>query len=254
MAPAVTIDNVSDFDPAPAKQSLTQRTLLLSPPSLSSHEEKLNNVIEAHDRHATDIQMLDRLSLGFVTLPDATYDLIFILTDADGSRTESASLLSRDVISRIVRSLKANGRLRSQDGKLGGSEAAEATEFILAGLVASDVDGFTKPDYGAQQSVPLRFGKKKTQVPTTSAVNGNGADTVALSPNGKRKSDGISSAGPPAGVGFVDFSDNFGELVVEYDEDGDELIDEDSLLTEEDKTQGIIQRKDSFTSIHTHEF
>lgn len=241
MAPAVTIDTSSDFNPSPTKTTLSTRTLLLSPPSLSSHQEKLNSVVEAHDRNATDIQMLDRLSLGLVTLPDSTYDLILILSDANGTRSESADLLQREVLGRVVRALKPSGQLRSQDGKLGGSNPQEATEYILAGLVAASKDGFKKPDYGAQDSVPLRFGRKKTQETVLPVVNANAVNATPSSPNGKRKIDGISNAGPPAGVGFVDSSDDFGEP--EMDDEDDDLIDEDTLLTEEDMARPIIQRK-----------
>ncbi len=38
----------------------------------------------------------------------------------------------------------------------------------------------------------------------------------------------------PTGVGFVDFSDDFGEPLIKGEDDDDELIDEDTLLTEED--------------------
>ena len=46
---------------------------------------------------------------------------------------------------------------------------------------------------------------------------------------------------PPAGVGFVDFSDDFD--VPDDDDDDDELIDEDELMTEEDLKRPIQQRE-----------
>ncbi|OXV10555.1 hypothetical protein Egran_01684 [Elaphomyces granulatus] len=58
---------------------------------------------------ATDLQMLDRLSAGFVTLSPATYDLVLVLSDTNGAR-----------------------RTEFQDGCL---RATEAREAILAGLV-----------------------------------------------------------------------------------------------------------------------
>src|SRR5271170_5950294 len=125
MSPSVTVDTASDFA-LPAKSTpQPQRTLLLSPPSLSSHPEKFNNVIESHDRNATDMQMLDRLSLGLASLPESTYDLILILTDADGTRTESQNLLSRQVLSLLVKALRPSGRLHSQDGQYGASIGPE---------------------------------------------------------------------------------------------------------------------------------
>ncbi len=63
---------------------------------------------------------------------------------------------------------------------------------------------------------------------------------VSLNLNGKRKN------GPPdsaqlAGVGFVDFSDDLDGPEVE--DDDDELIDEDTLLDEEDMKRPVVQRK-----------
>jgi hypothetical protein len=62
--------------------------------------------------------MLDRLSAGLVTLPDATYDLIIVLADANGTRIGSTQMLTRDVFSRIVQALKAGGGYRLRMGPL----------------------------------------------------------------------------------------------------------------------------------------
>lgn len=267
MAPSVTIDNTPDFEMAPpttttAKQS-NMRTLLLAPPSLSAHPEALTNVLAAHDRNATDIQMLDRLALGLVSLPAATYDQVLLLTDVDGSRSHK---LDRTLIETLARSLKADGKLSTQSGALEGSEQ---TEGILAGLVAEG-SGLVKPKEAAEQTVKLSFGKKKKA--DAAAVPANGVEAVAT---GKRKSADISadgngfpaSAGPvkatPAGVGFVDMGDDFG---MDYGEDEDmeipsneeleraEKIDPDSLLTEEDRQKPLNIRKFSvscaFASVH----
>ncbi|KAI9869652.1 MAG: electron carrier, partial [Pleopsidium flavum] len=238
MAPSVTLDTTSDFIPTSAtmtKASPEQRTLLLSPPSLSSHPEKLNNVIEAHDRNVTDIQMLDRLSLGLVSLPESTYDVIIILTDADGSRSESQKLLGRDMLGRIVKALKAGGKLRSQDSTFASTGGEERREAILAGLIVQGGDGVVKPDHAASQSVPLRFGKKKSEGGAAAATSVNGTGVVPLPQNGKRKNNPSDSM-KPAGVGFVDFSDDF-----DASADDEELIDEDTLLDEEDLARPIIQ-------------
>ena len=140
MAPAVTIDNTPDFDmpatTAPAKTaSANQRTLLLAPPSVASHPEALTRVAQAYDRNATDIQMLDRLAMGLVALPTATYDVVLLLTDVNGAQQETSRLLDRQVMAKLVHSLKAGGRLRSQDGVFGSGRGAQPTEAILAGLV-----------------------------------------------------------------------------------------------------------------------
>lgn len=253
MAPSVTIDNTPDFDfsaPTTASNTTTTkqhttRTLLLAPPSLAAHPEALTTVLAAHDRNATDIQMLDRLALGLVSLPAATYDLILLLTDADGAR---AHKLERAVIERLAPSLKPDGRLSAQSGELNG---AEQTEGILAGLVAEG-GGLVKPKAAAEQTVKLSFGKKKKA--DAAAVPANPVEAVNTA---KRKSQDISANGDgtgavkatPAGVGFVDMSDDFG---VDYEDEDMEMeipsneeleraerIDPDSLLTEEDRQKPL---------------
>lgn len=242
MSPSFTIDESSDFDfSAPAKVAAKAgaRTLLLAPPSVSAHPEALNRVVEAHDRSHTDIQMLDRLALGLVSLPAATYDIILLLTDADGTRTQSQSLVDRNIMTKLYEALKVGGRLRSQDGKLGSVDGQEKTEAILAGLII-DSDGLKKPDSGGSQIVQLRFGKKKPSPNGGAPVNNDGS--VPL--NFKRKSNTFDSAptetAKPSGVGFVDFSDDLDAIITGEDDD---LIDEDDLLTEEDLARPIIQRE-----------
>ncbi|KAG0646021.1 Fe-S cluster assembly DRE2 [Hyphodiscus hymeniophilus] len=226
-----SIDFSDDFSPPTTKiNSSSPRTLLLAPPSIASHEENLRNVLSSYDRSVTDLQMLDRLSAGLVTLPDSTYDLILILTDADGTRSESGQLLGRDVFAHIVAALRPNGKLQSQDGAFG--QGAEATEGILAGLVAEG-NGMSKPDYSAE-SVPLRLRRKDKG----GAVSNAGPPVIPA--NGKRKSVDMT-ANKPNGVGFVDFSDDFGDpMITGEDEDDDELIDEDTLLTEEDLKRPVV--------------
>ncbi len=245
MAPSVTLDTTPDFTFATSstqKPTVTDhRVLLLSPPSLSSHPEALNNVLEAHDRSATDIQMLDRLALGLVSLPDSAYEVVLVLTDADGTRAESQRLIDREILKRIVQALKVGGRLRSQDGTFGTTESEERREAILAGLLLQGGDGMVKPDSGATQSVPLRLKKRNQPAPDqTSAPSVKVSEAVPSSSNGKRKSDSMNGS-KIAGVGFVDFSDDFGTPAIDG-EDDDDLIDEDTLLDEEDLARPIVQR------------
>jgi len=241
MAPSVIIDNDSDFSPILTKSPpFLARTLLLAPPSISSHEENLRNVLASHDRAVTDLQMLDRLSAGLVTLPGATYDLILILTDADGTRTESSQLLGRDVFGRIAQALKAGGKLRAQGGTFGPAIIpSELQEGILAGLIV-DGNGMTKPDYGASETVPLRLRRKEKNGAVSSA--GPPVATAAVQVNGKRKSVDMTQS-RPAGVGFVDFGDDFGDPMITGEDDDDALIDEDTLLTEEDLKRPVNIRK-----------
>jgi hypothetical protein len=241
MAPAVTLDNVSDFNPTinSSKADVSSsRTLLLAPPSIASHEEKLRNVLAAYDRTVTDLQMLDRLSAGLVLLPTATYDQILILTDANGTRTESTQLLGREVFGKIVQALKSGGKLQSQDGTFARDNSGpERTEAILAGLIDSPSGGMAKPDYSSSEAIPLRFGRKKdAAVSNTSPA----VSTAAVPLNGKRKSVDISdNKDKPAGVGFVDFGDDFDEPIITGEDDDDELIDEDTLLTEADLARPV---------------
>ena len=234
------MDDTTDFAPVQTKtanESSCLRSLLLSPPSLSSHPEKLNNLLTAHDRSTTDIQMLDRLSLSLVSLPEATYDIILILADADNTRTESKRLLNRHVLSRIVRSLRPGGRLKSQDGGFAADGTEERREAVFAGLLMEG-DYMVKPDYTAAESVPVRLSKNKSSggTATTSAV---GTGAVSLNLNGKRKN-GPSASIQPAGVGYVKFGDDSGTPEVD---DDDDLIDEDTLLDEEDLRRPVVQRK-----------
>ena len=241
MAPSVMVDRASDFNPtlSPAKtSSFSTRTLLLAPPSVSSHEENLRKVLASHDRTVTDLQMLDRLAAGLATLPASTYDLILILTDADGTRNESTQLLGRDVFGRIAQALKAGGRLQAQDGTFGQDvTGVEHREAILAGLV-SEGGGMTKPDYNTNEAVPLRLRRKENGAVSKA---GPAVASVPVALNGKRKSIDITPS-KPAGVGFVDFSDDFGDPMI-TGEDDDELIDEDTLLTEEDLKRPVNIRK-----------
>lgn len=239
MAPSVTLDLGSDLNvlPRSSPNLSSKRILLLSPPSLSSHPEKLNNVLVAHDRSATDIQMLDRLSLSLVSLPQSTYDIALILLDADNTRTESQSLLTHDVLLRIVKALKPGGRLQSQDDKFAPQGSEERREAIFAGLIV-DSKGLLKPNHESTQSVPLRFGKTKNEGGAAAVTSAVGTGAVSLNLNGKRKN-GPPDPAQPAGVGYVDFSDDF-DPANESDDD-DELIDENTLLDGEDFSRPVIQ-------------
>lgn len=192
-----------------------------------------------HDRAHTDLQMLDRLALGLVSLPQSTYDVIIILSDADDSRRESQSLLTRDILALLVKALKSGGHLRSQDAAFGLVDGPEKNEAILAGLSPQSGVGFVKVDHGAQVSVPLKFGRKKTSGAAGGLKNGNTkGDSVSLPLNGKRKS--VDDA-LPAGVGFDDGTN---------DDSDDELIDEDTLLDEDDLKRPLKIRESSVSPLY----
>ena len=207
MAPGLIIDNTPDLDftPFPTKSlppklgptTTQQRTLLLAAPSLASNEASLRAAIAGHDRSTSDLHMLDRLSAGLVNLPASTYDLVLVLSD-------DASLLDRGVLTRVHDALKPGGKVRARDGVEIGGEAEK--EFVLAGLVrSSGENGFEKPDYGSEAVVPLRLRRKKKPVVV-------------------EKVEEVKKV--PSGVGFVNLDD--------LDGDDDDLIDEDTLLTDQD--------------------
>jgi len=215
---------------------MAPRTLLLAPPSISAHPEVLEKVYEIHHRDYADLQMLDRLAAGLVQLPSSTYDVVLLLTDADGTTRESHTLLARNVMNKVVGALKAGGVLKSQDGIFGSGSGAEKTEAILAGLVEGG-DGMMKPEDAGSVSIPLKLRKKTNG--TANGTNGatNGTDAVPLNINGKRKE---PEPVKPMGVGFVDFSDDLDDPIITGEDD--DLIDEDDLITEEDMARPVMQR------------
>lgn len=174
--------------------------------------------------------MLDRLALGLVSLPSATYDLILVLTDADGTRTESRRLLDRNILGLLVQALKPGATLKSQDGTFASVDGPERTEAILAGLNVTD-QGATKAK-ASEGTVKLSFGKK--------------ANAAA----GAKRTLEETKPAVPAGVGFVELGDDFG--MDDFDDDyipskeellADGQIDPDTLLTDADRQKPIIIRE-----------
>lgn len=251
MSPSiVTIDNTPDLDLGgfsgnPVATTTTNaitpaqgRTLLLAPPSVASDGA---HSLPTYDRATTDLQMLDRLSAGLVTLPAETYALVLLLTDADGARhAEASGLLSRDVFAALVPAMRAGGKLKAQDGHFGDKEVREA---VLAGLVQRQGE-FEKVEE-EEVVIPLRFAKKKQNNTEAKKEEGHGSGGAVQSSAGPAVSSvTVDVAGkpttldmvPPAakalpvGVGF-DFGDDL--------DDDDDLIDEDELMTEEDLNRPI---------------
>lgn len=112
-----------------------------------------------------------------------------------GADAETAALLNRNVLGSVHDALRPGGRI---EGDVLSSVGEK--EFVLAGLVAGG-NGFLRPDYG-ETAVPLKLRRKKKE---------------------EKK---VEEKKAPAGVGFVSLDD--------LDGDDDELIDESTLLTEED--------------------
>ncbi|KAK1833236.1 Fe-S cluster assembly protein dre2 [Podospora conica] len=218
----ITLDlTTSDFSPAPPPSG---RTLLLAPPSLASSATRLPSLFTsgAFDRSTTDLHMLDRLAAGLITLPPATYDLVLVLAHDDGE----PGTLDRALWTLLVPAVKPGGKVSAEDGRLSryGLATPEAREAVLAGLVAGE-DGFVKPE-DEGEAVPIVFGLKRKSKAAAAENTAPPAPTPAPQ--------------PPKGVGFVDFSDDL-DLDLDADDDGAELIDEETLLTEEDLRRPVPQ-------------
>lgn len=218
---------------SPAPSIPEARTLLLSPPSLSSHPEALTGALHALDRNMTDLQMLDRLAFGFVSLPSSTYDTVLVLADADDSHSKRNILTDRNVFQQVVQSLKPGGHLQSPNDALQDQLQAEA---ILAGLIVDTKGGFMKPNLGDQHAVPLRVGKSGK----SRAERRERADEGLNVQEGDR----LKRTNPP-GIALADLTSDFG---VDNNADNaefpdDELINEDALLNGDDLVRPIIQRK-----------
>lgn len=230
MAPAIVMIDPTD-DSIPLGTN-TQRTLLLAPPSLASHPTALSSILSQYERSTTDLQMIDRLSAGLVSLPSATYDKVFVLSDASSTLGETLPLLTRSVLGPVAESLRLKGRLQAQDGT-NLETSSLAKEAVLAGLIAGK-GGFEKPDYGSEEgtvSLKLSFKKKN---------KGEAIPVAAVTPvqtNGRSINQDIKPS-VPAGVGFIDLSDDLDD---EFDDD--EIIDEDTLMTEDDLKRPINIRK-----------
>ena len=189
--------------------------------------------------------MLDRLALSLVSIPDSLYDTILVLLDADGTRSESKTLLTKDVLDRMVKALKPGGNVQSQDGSFAAGDESERRAAILAGLI---VDGtrVEKPSYHTTASMPLRVGKRNdTRASTTAA----GTGAVTLNINGKRKN-GPTATARPADVGYVGSDDDLEAPSAGNGDSDDELIDEDTLLDEDDIKLNIVQREIIYHALH----
>ena len=242
----------------PLEKNPASRTLILAPPSVSSKQDVLEAVFENHERATTDLQMLDRLAAGMISLPTETYELVLLLSEPEGSEGETAQFVKQDVMLKLVQSMRPGARIRRQNGAFG-AVTMERTEALLAGLLDDGMGGMVRPSFADTSAVPLGKRAKKDFGAGGDLNGGSAAATTNV--NGKRDiaptttttTTTTTATAPTAaaatavkngkvnGVGFVDFSDDLeAELITGED---DELIDEDLLLTEADLARPVIQRK-----------
>lgn len=212
MSPSiVTIDTSDDLDFTPKPTMSSDRILLLAPPSIAAHEEKLHALFTVYDRSSTDLQMLDRLAAGLIKLPSQTYSQILVLTDAADAHA-ALQLLDRRVFAALVPAMKVGAVLKAQSEGNATFGQAQVKEAVLAGLVQKE-GGFEKVSEEEEEVViPIKFGaKKKTNA---GAVNGDGS--VSL----KKKT-----------------------VTIDLDDagDDDDIIDEDTLMTDADLKRPIVQ-------------
>ena len=195
--------------------------------------------------------MLDRLSTAdLVSLPSGHYSRAVILSDPSSSTPVT---VPSSVLGKIFSTLKQGGRLESEDANWGREGGRDRVDILVSGFIVEEEGGkrrFVKVMQGGVVAIPLRRRKEGAQAATatTTAVDTTTtsaakikATPVVVATNGSAKANKLST-GQPSGVGFIDFSDDFGN----EDNVDEELIDENGLLDNiDDLAISIQQRKPS---------
>lgn len=124
--------------------------------------------------------------------------------------------------------------MESEDSSWGREGGRERVDVLVSGFMVEEENGkrrFVKPREGGEKTVvaiPLRRRKEGTQAATATTVDTNTTEVkatpVVAATNWTAKAN-KPSTGQPSGVGFIDFSDDFGN-----GDNDEELIDEDALL------------------------
>lgn len=157
----LNVDMTDDLMPASAAPESTQRTeatskftnLLISPASLASDEAKLTSILSSFPTRP-DLQMLDRLGMDIVQLPQDHYDNIVLASSDDAS----LSTLGR-ILPNLLKALKPGKSVHIPAGPQGNLRS----DAIIAGFAVNAGDDgmvLTRPEQ-SQTSVPLRL-KRKT--------------------------------------------------------------------------------------------
>lgn len=132
--------------------STMHRTLLLASPSVATREDTIKHLFMTHGRSSTDLQMLDRMNDGLITLPVDIYDLVVVVKD----QPDALRLLTRHVFATLVPAMKVGCKLQAHDGMP--LDESEIREAVLSGLVKAE-DGWFKK-VATQDVVPLKLGMK----------------------------------------------------------------------------------------------
>ncbi|RPA95132.1 DUF689-domain-containing protein [Choiromyces venosus 120613-1] len=206
---SIVLDTTSDFEPA-ASMDTNSKTLILCPPSVSSHPDLLKKSLSTFDKGLTDVQMLDRLSMKVVNLPSSTYSTVLIL--ADPSSTTVSPELEPYVLQSVFNSMLPKATLKSQEKAFA---RGNTLPFLVTGfMVEKDVDNsitLVKPEFSGTASVPLRL-RRKQNVDDSTEIKSTNTEPVTAA----------TEAPVIKGVGFVLNDDDL--------ENDDDLIDEDTLL------------------------
>ncbi|KAF8472157.1 cytokine-induced anti-apoptosis inhibitor 1, Fe-S biogenesis-domain-containing protein [Kalaharituber pfeilii] len=214
----------------------TPRTLLLSPPSLSSHPTHLSTLLTTtYPKSTTDIQMLDRLAIpDLVSLPSSTYNQAVILSDPRPGFKKT--VVPPEVLEKVFKALVVGGELVAEDAEWGKEGSKERVDVLVGGFMVQEggegQEGkkrvFTRPkeaEGGKLAIFPLRRRKAET----------NGEEKKAEEQKKKAEEEKKEKEETPNGVGFVDWGDDL-------DDDDDELIDENELVDDLDELAIPIQQ------------
>lgn len=176
--------------------------------------------MNAYGCYGAELQMIDRLARGLVSLPESAYDTIFLLAGADDAFSEATQLLDRGTLLVVHQALRPGAKLQFQKGKSTQEPTpAFRSGAILAGFVFGDNGEFIKPDSMTQKAVPLKFRAKTIK------------STEIHFPV-----DGINRVTPR------NMKDVSTDISIDINGHDDELIDEDTLLDNDDMERPIIQR------------
>lgn len=138
------------------------RNLLISPPSLASDEARLTSILQSFPQRL-DLQMLDRLALDIVKLPQDHYDNIILAASAAASGDDETTTLTQlgALLPRLLTALKPGRSVHIPAGPQGTLKG----DAIIAGFaVNAGSDGMilTRPEHDTRTptALPLRSKRK----------------------------------------------------------------------------------------------